>query len=933
MKAGWKALSLLLFFFCSAALAAEEPSSFPSRLTPYSPLFVPTGKALPNGIPEFTGEESDRAPFRRESESVHSPKANGTARKEKSTGYTREVASPPGQSQAEKFFFQPEPSVGGAVGGQRGSLKKKLDEQKEKLDEQEMQQETSFYLLLSGDESLTVFEKINLFLRLNLDKQKKYLEFLPAKERQTFLKSIGEDRRWYQQDLQGASVDRNLKQFGYDFFATTNGGFAPDRLAPVGPDYVVGPGDTLVVSLWGAIDGTYEVTVDRNGSIFLPRVGAIQVWGQTFATARETIRRQVARYFTNFELNVSMGELRSIQVYLVGEVRTPGTYTLSSVSTVLNALAAAGGPAKTGSLRRIQLVRGGETVADIDFYDFFLNGDRSRDARLQSGDTIHVPVVGPLVGVAGDVRRPAIYELKAGESLPDLLRMAGGVSSTAFLKKVQIERVEAHRKKVTLDLDLTGLLHGETTPSLVPQDRDLVLVSPISPARTSYVLLKGYVAHPGRYQYDEGMRVSDLFLPYQNLLPDYFPDMVEILRLQPPLYRPEKLTVDLAKALEGDPEHNILLQEYDEVQLFAREEMEEIPQVLVSGGVANPGAYRHYENLTVRDLIAAAGNVKRGAYLAEAELSRHLPEGKGTRTERILFNLQKALQGDPTENLTLLPEDHLFVRSTPDYTERLTVKVEGRVLFPGTYTIAKGESLSSVLERAGGFSEGAYLRGATFTRESVRQLQQERLERLIFEQEQQIARVTSEIALGALSAEEAQSAQTILTSRKALLEKLKQMPVSGRMVVRLNPLDEFKGSVFDIPLMEGDVISIPDNPKAVTVLGQVYNPISLAYQPGKTVSYYLSNVGGPTENANPDEMFIVRADGTVHSQAQAGMGIRWDGDSRRWVFGGFSNTELFPGDAILVPEKVKKYDVMREVKDISTIIYQMALGAAAVASF
>lgn len=926
MKAGWKTLSLLLAVFCSSALAADEPASFPGRLTPSGAPFISAGKTLSNGAPAFAGEEFGQAPLRREPEVAPSSKANGAERKVKTPEYTRAHSEPPKQSQAEKFFFQPEPAVGGAVGGQRGSLDRKLEEQQE-------QQQNSFYRLLSAAENLPILDKIDLFFRLDQDKQRKYLELLPAEERQAFLKSIGEDRRWYQQDLKGVSVDRNLKQFGYDFFATTNGGFAPERLAPVGPDYIVGPGDTLLVSLWGSIDGTYEVTVDRNGSIFLPRVGAIQVWGQTYAAARETIRRQIGRYFTNFEVNVSMGELRSIQVYLVGEVSTPGTYSLSSVSTVLNALAAAGGPAKTGSLRRIQLVRGGETVADIDFYDFFLNGDRSRDARLQSGDTIHVPVVGPLVGVAGDVRRPAIYELKAGESLPDLLRMAGGVSSTAYLKKVQIERVEAHRKKITLDLDLTGLLSGENVPSIVPQDRDLVLVSPISPARTSYVLLKGYVAHPGRYQHFEGMRLADLFLPYQNLLPDYYPDMVEVLRLQPPLYRPEKLSVDLTRVLAGDPQHNIALQEYDEVQLFAREEMEEIPQVLVSGGVANPGVYRYYENLTVRDLISAAGNVKRGAYLAEAELSRHLPHGKETRTERILFDLRKALQGDPTENLPLMPEDHLFVRSVPDYSERLAVRVEGRVLFPGTYTIAKGETLSSVLERAGGFAEGAYLRGVTFTRESVRKIQQERLERLIFEQEQQITRVTSDIAIGALSPEEAQSAQSILTSRKALLEKLKQMPAAGRMVVRLNPLDEFKGSVFDIPLMEGDVINIPENPKAVTVLGQVYNPISLAYQPGKTVSYYLANVGGPTENANADEMFIVRADGTVHSRSQAGMGIRWESDSRRWVFGGFNNTELFPGDAILVPEKIKKFDVLREIKDISTIIYQMALGAAAVASF
>lgn len=925
MNAGWSFILFCLACLLATASFAAEPFPVSERMAP-----AETGRSvfrlLPDGRIGLSDEAKGDSLLRKEPDSMPAAKSNGAGSRETESEARRESVSPPKRSSVENFFFQPGPEIGGAVGGP-GKIPGK------KPEAEESEADVPFYLLLSAGESLSSYQKINLFRQMDRDRQKKYLELLPLEQRLEFLQMLGEEHRWYLQDLKVESIDRDLKQFGYDFFQTNVGDFSPERLAPVGPDYVVGPGDTLIVSLWGTIEGTYEVTVDRSGNILLPRVGAIQIWGQPFAAARETIRRQIARYFTNFELNVTMGSLRSVQVYLVGEVKKPGTYTVSSMATVLNALAVAGGPAKTGSLRKVQLVRSGEVIGSIDFYDFFLNGDRSRDARLQSGDTIHVPVVGPLVGVAGDVRRPAIYELKDGDSLNDVLEMAGGVAATAYLKRVQVERVEAHSRKVALDLDLSAGLGSEATRGFALRDHDMIKVSSIGPVSSSHVRLNGYVARPGTYQLAEATRLADLILPYDNLLPFYFPDMAEILRLQPPMYLPEKLTVNLGKALAGDPEHNILLQNYDEIRIFSREEMEEIPEVMITGGVLKPGAYRFYANMKVRDLILAAGNVKRGAYLPEAELSRHVADGKATRTERVLFDLQKALAGDPAENLALQPEDRLFVRSVPDFAERLTVKVEGRVLFPGSYTISKGETLSSVIERAGGFAEGAYLRGATFTRESVKTIQRERLEKLIFEQEQQIGRASAEIAQGALSTEELQSAQVILSGRKAVLEKLKDVPITGRMVVHLAPLEEFRNSEYDIPLMDGDAINIPDNPKAVTVLGQVYNPISLAYQQGKPVSYYLAKVGGPTENANDDEMFIVRADGTVYSRAQAGMGVKWDGDSRRWVFGGFHVTELFPGDTLLVPEKVKRLDIMREVKDLTTILYQMALGAAAVASF
>jgi len=632
-------------------------------------------------------------------------------------------------------------------------------------------------------------------------------------------------------------------------------------------------------------------------------------------------------------MNVTMGALRSIQVFMVGEVAAPGSYQLSSLSTLLTALSAAGGPSSRGSLREVRLLRQGQLVTTFDFYDFFLTGDKNRDLRLQSGDTLFVPMAGPLVGVAGNVRRPAVYELKGGETLADCLQLAGGVKPTAYLNKVQVARVDAHRQRLVLDLNLDNAGQGEALDlAFVVQDRDLIKISSIALA-SGYVTLQGYVARPGSYQLTANMHLADLLLPYDNLLPEYYPHTAQIIHRIPPEYQPEIVTIDLQRALEGHPGHNLLLHEYDEIRLFSRSQMEEQPEVVVSGAVLKPGTYRLLGGMTVQDLIASAGNLKRGAFLAEAEITRYTAQVRGTQVERFIVNLEKALLGHPQHNLQLQAEDHLIVRSIPDYGERMMVAVKGEVVFPGTYAISKGETLSSVLERAGGYTDGAYLRGAMFNRAVLKAVQKKQIEKLIAEEEHQIGQVVQEISAGAMSPEEAKSAETLLANRKALLDKLRNTPVTGRMVVQLKEIAQLQGTPENIVLMGGDEILVPENPQTVNIQGMVYNPTALTWKPGKNAGYYLNKVGGTKEDANTDEMFIVRADGTVVSNSQAGLGVSWDSESWRWTFGGLASTELYPGDTILVPEDFKKFDWMKELKDISTIIYQMALGAAAVASF
>ena len=722
------------------------------------------------------------------------------------------------------------------------------------------------------------------------------------------------------QERKGPPSSGNLKQFGYDFFRKGSG-FIPDQQALVGPDYILGPGDTLRIDTWGNIEGTHVVTVDRSGQILLPKVGAIQVWGQTFDQARQTIQRQVEKYFTNFEINVTLGPIRSIHVYLVGEVVSPGTYQISSLSTVLTALSEAGGPSRTGSLRKVHLRRAGQVIAEIDFYDFFLKGDNSgANLRLQSGDTLFVPVAGPLVGVAGNVRRPAIYELSQKETLEQVLDLAGGIVSTAYLQKVTVERVETHNRRVVLDLDLGS--GDEKALQTVMQDRDLIRIGPIA-ASGDFVSLGGFVSRPGNYQLFPGMKLSDLILPYDNLLPEYFPDLAQVVRRSPPEYRPEIVTVNLRAALNGDGDHNLLLHEFDEVRLFSRKEMEEALEVRVTGAVLNPGKYPLLGGMTVKDLVASAGNLRRMAYLPEAELTRFTPRGKGVDVKRTLIDLGKALQGDPEHNLLLQEDDHLFVRGIPEFGEKMIVEIHGEVVFPGQYVISRGERLSSVLERAGGFTGDAYLRGSLFSRESLKEMQRQRMERLMQEQEQAILTASSQMAQGALSPEDSRAAQALLENRRAMLEKMRQTPATGRMVVRLSSIEKLRGSEYDIELMGGDSLVVPKSPQSVSVLGQVYNQTALTFVPGDTVGDYLRKVGGITDDANRRNMFVVRADGTVVSRKQ----------TRFLVFNRFNAVELHPGDAILVPERVRRTDVLKEVRDMSTIIYQMALGAAAVATF
>jgi protein involved in polysaccharide export with SLBB domain len=406
-------------------------------------------------------------------------------------------------------------------------------------------------------------------------------------------------------------LSRDLRQFGYDLFREPVSTFAPVTDVPVGPDYILGPGDVMQAYLWGMVDNVLTLQVNRQGEIFVPRVGTIPVWGMQLGEVRRLIHDQLGKQFSGFRMSLNLSALRSIQVFVVGEVAVPGVYTVSSLSTVVNALFAAGGPSKLGSLRTIRLIRTNKTVGTLDMYDFLLRGDRAHDIRLESGDTVFVPPIGPVVGIAGNVKRPAIYELRGTTRIAELFQMAGGVSPTGYLQRVQIERVKPHTEKLILDLQLDDLKAGRrpATNPLV-EDGDLIKIFPIDTRIYNVVFVEGSVRRPGEYELKTGMRLSDLLAP-EEVLPEAYVDRIEIIRTRPDFTR-ELLTSDLRKLWQGDQSQNLPLQPGDHITITT--ESRPLGAVTLQGEVKRPGTYPIIQGERLSSVLKRSGGYTREAY-------------------------------------------------------------------------------------------------------------------------------------------------------------------------------------------------------------------------------------------------------------------------------------------------------------------------------
>ena len=719
-----------------------------------------------------------------------------------------------------------------------------------------------------------------------------------------------------------------LTQYGYNHFRPDAQGFAAMTDIPVGPDYIVGTGDRLVLATWGSLEGNYDLEINRSGEIILPKIGTVKVAGVSFGQLPALLKSQLGKVFKDFELTLTMGKLRLMKVYVLGEVKAPGDYSITSLSTLFNALAVAGGPTKNGSLRTIVIRRGAKIVDTVDLYDFFLKGDKSRDIRLQHGDTIFVPNIGPVAGISGNVRRPALYELHGEKTLKELLALGGGIIPTGYLQRLQIARIDPHNKKIVtdiyLDFNASAKSIDEQTAAIAVQDMDLVKIFPIDSTLRGYVRLDGYLLRPGDYDLKPGMRLEQL-LSKDNLLPEYYTEVGQIIRLYPPDFHPEVLYFNVNSALAKDQAHNLELQEFDTVRIFSRWEMEEMPKVRVGGEVQKPGEYRLLKNMRVRDLLMLAGNLRQTAYLPSAEINRISKIATSVTSFPIYINLAEALKGSPKDNLLLEQYDELTVRRIPDWMEENEryITLKGEFVFPGTYPIFKGEQLSSVIRRAGGFTPKAYLDAAKFTRVSIREQQQKGMDEFIANAELEVNTKMTELATTASSPEDLAASKATLEGVRRNLQMLKAAKAQGRMVIHLQPLEQFTGSPSDIKVMGGDTLEIPQSSSAVAVLGRVVNPTSFVHIDNKDLDYYLSLAGGTITDSNADEIYVIRANGSIFSRQQY--------SSLASLFGGgFLREKIIAGDTIVVPQQFERTAWMRNIKDITTILSQLAISAGVV---
>jgi protein involved in polysaccharide export with SLBB domain len=686
-----------------------------------------------------------------------------------------------------------------------------------------------------------------------------------------------------------------LKRFGSDIFRPDVVGMNEYPMdLPAGADYVLGPGDTVTIDIWGGVSQRISRPVDREGRVSLPDTGPVTVSGLTLAQAQKLVQTALTPQYHDARVELSVTHLHAVRIYVVGDVQRPGAYDISSLSTPLNALYVAGGPTSTGSLRVVKHYRGDRLVSEMDLYDLLIRGVRKSIEHLEPGDTILVPPVGPLVAVSGMVKRPAIYELKHEIQLSDVLEMAGGISVAAALGEIKVERIEAHEKRVILNVKLSPGAEPNAQRAMIGpfemQDGDRVSVAPILPYSDKTVYLQGHVYRPGTYAYKEGMKITDLIHSYQEVLPEPAAH-AEIIRMQPPDFRPQTIEVDLASALAGD--ETIPLQQFDTVWIFGRYEID-APKVTIYGEVLRPGEYPMSSGMTAAALVKMAGGFRRGAYTEIADLASYeMQNGQEVVTNQQTLRIGAAISGDASADVRLKPGDTLTILQMPGYSDiGRSATVKGEVRFPGSYGINEGERLSSLMKRVGGFRSTAYPAGAVLERVEVRQMEERGRQELI----RRIEASTSTVSFSPNSTGQDQAAilQAVQQQQTQTLNRLRSQPAPGRLVITISTnISEWENTPSDIFLRAGDVITIPRKPNFVLAYGQVYNPTAITYEPGKPAGWYLSQAGGTTELALKKAIYVIRANGSVITSQGSG-----------WFKGSILDTKLRPGDILVVPEKV-----------------------------
>nr|BAL45901.1 polysaccharide export protein [Shewanella livingstonensis] len=814
-------------------------------------------------------------------------------------------------------------------------------------------------------------------------------------------------------DFKQDSDKNELKRFGYEMFAGEPTTFAPVTDVPVPSDYMVGPGDVIKVQLYGKESNEYSLTINRDGTVQIPDLGPVSVAGLSFSDLRQELSKRIKQQMIGIESNITMGELRSIRIFIAGDAYKPGSYTVSSLSTITQALFVAGGVNEIGSLRNVQVKRSGKLIGSFDLYDLLLRGDASGDINLRSGDVVFIPSIGGLVSVAGEVQRPAIYELKKNETIADVINMAAGIKQGAYPRNSSIERYNANGLKTIINVDLTSA-NGNNT---LAKAGDYIRVKNASNQYEDAITIVGAVVRPGKYQWKQ-QRISDVLpsiwgdlllsadLDYGLVVREInkhgdietlqfapgeaitSPNSIQNIALQPrdkimifnfsddtqnrfELNSLVKKRVSKVESLKGDSlldadlfkagfetlDNTVASKYTNEIAGVALNEQASEEQTLVSSEVAkmlsnlfedrdliklsnvmsrkellypivtkltqqgnsqhgimivaiagkirHPGVYPLTNSAKVTDLVKAAGGLLEGAYVERAELTRTHTTSTISDIIHKQINLYAAINGNQEDNIELKGRDMVTILTTPEWQERKVIEVKGEVKFPGTYNIRRGETLSDVIARAGGYTEYAYPSAAVFVRESVRMQEQIEIKKLADQLRRDIA--TRGVSKDGLSVNYS-DAQLMLTD----LENIKAV---GRLVIDLNAL-KLGIKEADVQLEDSDVLYVPTIKQTVAVMGEVQHPSTHRFKDGLTLDDYLVMSGGPRERGDEDRVYVIKADGSVMMPTQS---IWFNTDS-----------QITAGDTVIVPLDTEYKDNLTLWSQVTQIIYNTAVAFAAV---
>lgn len=683
-----------------------------------------------------------------------------------------------------------------------------------------------------------------------------------------------------------AETTRGDEVFGRNIFTNKNLTFEPQQNVATPQNYVLGPGDEIIIDIWGASENSIRQTISPDGTISIPGLGMISLNGMNIADARGYLKSELSRIYADEgnQIQVTLGNTRSIKVNVMGEVMVPGTYTLSAFASVFHALYNAGGISDLGSLRDIKVVRNGKTVANVDVYEYILQGKTEGNINLREGDVVIVPTYDAIVKMEGNVKRPMRYEMKDSETISTLLKYAGFFSANAYKNSVRVVRQEGRELTVaTVERDEFG--------TFKVMDGDVVSADSIINRFANKLEIQGAVYRPGIYEFCENINsVKELLTQADGLLGDAFTNRAVIYRQRPNLTR-EVLPVDVKGIMDGTAA-DVELKNNDLLFVPSIHDIKYEGDVYISGEVKRPGTYPYADNMTLEDFVITAGGLNDAASLVRVDVSRRIKDNKGTEStaevsKNFTFGLKDGFIVDGQAGFVLEPYDQVFVRRSPGYSVQRNVTVDGEVLFAGEYSLnVKNERLSSLIERAGGVTEFGYARGAKLTRVANDDEKKRMNDVLDLMRRELGEKLTDSLRL------ELDSVFTVGIDLEAALK---------------NP-----GGDADIVLREGDVISVPEMTSTVKINGAVMMPNTVTYIKGKDVGYYLSQAGGYSQNAKKSKKFIIYMNGQVDKVKSR-------------------SHKVEPGCEIVVPNKVKK-NTFANVMGYTTSFASLAMMVATIAN-